>query len=631
MNIEDFLQFCKEQEYTAQARALFRQAIQLAENYLGKKKRLAGDTFFIHNLRVGKILAESKSEPSVVVAGLLHGICTFVPIEKLKQQFDEEIVTLIQQDEIKHIKSANNQVAAEALRKILLTTLKDVRVIFVKLAVKLDNLRTIEPLPEDEQKRIAQEILDVYAPLAYRLGLEKVRTALEDLSLRILHPRKYHEIANFFEASKEERQETIHEIVKKINTFAEGNLKIINIKGRPKHIYSIYKNITTKKGRRLTDFHDLLGIRVIVSSIKDCYVLLGLLHETFKPIQGRLKDYIATPKENFYRSLHTGIELSDGKKVEIQIRTQEMDEFAEEGLAAHWRYKNLKSDQIFEKKISWLRNILELQKEGKHKEFLQAAEVDIFGDKIYCYTPKGDVKELPKNATLLDFAFTVHEEVGNKAVGGRVNGKFVPLKAKLVVGDIVEIITNKRQRPRRGWLKIVRSSRARQKIRKSLKQYETIAPLHYRLWKPTVKDEQAALVGSEAFPKAACILAKCCSPLPDEKIVGILTKRRVVSVHKEDCRLAQKETERWVPVHWKETFSQKIKFHVQAKERSGLLAELLHTIAQVGFEVKEAKVKFIDAGNAQCSFLVVPRDLTLVKKMVERLKNVRGVVKLIFE
>ncbi len=290
----------------------------------------------------------------------------------------------------------------------------------------------------------------------------------------------------------------------------------------------------------------------------------------------------------------------------------------------------MRSDDFFEKKIAWLRGVLDLQKDNK--ELLETAKIDVFGDRIHCYTPKGDVKELPTGATILDFAYLVHEQVGNKSVGGRVNGKFVPLRHKLEKGDVVEIVTNKNQRPRRNWIKIVRSSRARQKIRKSLREHEKgMAPLHYRLLKPVVKEELGVLVESESFPNAVCNLAKCCHAIPGESIIGILTKRRVVSVHKEDCRAAVKEMERWIPVNWKDSFNQKIRFHVNAEERSGVLADLLHTIARAGFEVKEAKAKLIDLGNAQCSFLVIPRNLEGLKDMVKRVGNVKGVKRLYFE
>lgn len=631
MNQQAFLEHCRNKEYAADSLTKFQQAVELARTELQPSTRLSGESFFDHNLQVGYILADNKASPEVVIAGLLHGLITPTAKEKIRSRFGPEVVSLIAgTEEIKLIKSKNKQLDAEALRKILLTTLKDVRIILIKLANKLDNLRTIHVLPPEEQERIAREVLEVYAPLASRLGAEKMRIQLEDAAFKTLNPRKYREIDNFLAESGEQRERDVEQALQLIEQAARQKVQILSIKGRPKHIYSIYKKILARKVK-LTDLHDLLGVRVLVPEEKDCYILLGILHEQFEPIEGRLKDYIANPKPNLYRGIHTGVKLPTGKILEVQIRTPEMDELAEEGIAAHWRYKGLKSEELFEKKVAWLREVLQLQKELEGKEFLEAAKVDIFGDEIYCYTPKGDAKELPLGATVLDFAYTVHEEVGNHAAGGRVNGKFGSLQQQLQSGDVVEIITSKNQRPRRGWIKIVKSAKARQKIRKSLKEFEKLAPWHYRLIPFIGREEQGVLVESPAFPTAYCSLAKCCWPLPGEEIVGFVTKRRVISVHQPDCREALKEEERWVKVQWKESFSQKIKFYVQAEERSGLLAEVLHTIARAGFEVKEAKGKLIGPGYAESSFLVVPRSLENLKEMIRRVKKVKGVKRIYFE
>ncbi len=627
---KSFFDICKRQGYDPPLFPKFKSALFFAKKYLSNKKRLFGDTFFDHNVRVASILAESKSSPEIVLAGILHGLLQYCPENEIKEEFGEDILQLIQGvEEIKKVKSKNIKLEADALRTVLLTTLRDVRVIFIKLANKLDNLRCVGVLPKDEQKKIAEEVLEVYAPLAYSLGFEKIKNSLEDLSLQILKPQKYQEIVNFLEDSREERELLVAESIALLKEIAAGKVFILKIKGRPKHIYSIYKKMVQRKVP-LNEQYDLLGMRVVVPEIKDCYSLLGLLHEKFEPVAGRLKDYIANPKPNFYRSIHTCIKLPGGKEIEVQIRTPEMDEFAEEGLAAHWRYKQLKADQL-QKKVSWLKEILELKKESGNKEFLEMAKVDVFGDKIYCYTPNGDVKELPQGATLLDFAYLIHEEVGNHAVGGSVNGKFVPLKHQLVLGDVVEIITNKSQRPRREWIKIVKSGKVRQKIRRILKEHELLPAFHFKKFKPLIKEEQGILVEAPEFPAAVCVLAKCCNALPGDSIVGIATKRRVISVHYCGCRAALKEEQRWIFVKWKELFNQKIKFYVLANERSGLLADLLNTVAAARFEVKEAKAKLIGAGNVECSFLVIPRDLEHLVSLVIKIKKVKGVKKIYFE
>lgn len=627
MGWDQFLNLC--QDYQENDIQRFMQAYDFAQQELQGRIRLSGEPFSEHALRVASILAENKAVPEVVLAGLLHGTLTAENKKSIKDLFGEEVLLLVQgENEIKQLKSKNKQLEAEALRKIMLMTLKDVRIILIKLAIKLDNLRTINVLPAEEQKRIAIEVLGMYAPLASRLGVENIKIQLEDLALKVLHPDKYVQIAKFLEQSSEEREQDIADAVRVIKKVLENKVSLVRIKGRSKHIYSIYKKMTLRKVP-LDKQYDLFGIRIIVPTVMDCYTVLGLLHENMEPVEGRLKDYIAHPKPNLYQSIHTGLHIRHDKIVEVQIRTPEMDDISEEGIAAHWRYKGIKSEQNFEKKTAWLRSILDLEQEDK--DLLESAKVDIFGDTITCYTPKGDAKELPLNATILDFAYAVHEEVGNHAVGASVNGKFVPLKHELKIGDVIEILTNKNQRPRRGWLKLVISGKSKQKIRKSLKEHEKLAVTHFRTLKPLIQEDQGILVESIEYPSAVCVLAKCCLPLPGDAIIGIVTKRRVVSAHNRECRAALKEEERWVKVNWKNEFNQKIRFFVYAIERRGLLADLLHTIVQAGFEVKEAKAKFIDALNAECSFLVIPRDLEHLKELVIKIKKVKSVKKIYFE
>ncbi len=627
MNESAFLIFCAQQHYAESDINLFKKALDLTKQYLSQSSRLSGDTQYDHNLRVAIILAENKPAAEIIITGILQGILNFQTQKQLETVFSLEIVHLLQElQQLKTLKVKNKQLDPEAVRKIILTTLHDIRVIIIKLASKLDNLQTLHLLPETEQKRIAEEVLEIYAPLAYRLGMEKLRVQLEDSAFKLLNPQKYQEITTFLESSKEQRDKDITKTIEEIKTLAIGKLNLLKIKGRSKHLYSIYKKIRDR-GVKLNEQYDLLGIRILVETEKECYTLLGLLHEHFEPIEDRLKDYIANPKPNLYRSIHTGLRTHENRILEVQIRTPEMDEFAEEGVAAHWRYKKVKANELFEKKTAWLRSLLDLEKEG----FMETIKVDLFSDQIQCYTPKGDVKELNKGATLLDFAYHIHQDIGDHCVGGHVNGKFVPLKHTLNSGDVVEILTNKSQRPRRTWLKFVNSPRAKQKIRKSLKAHEQLPAFHYRALKPVISEEESTLVTSEEFPQAACQIAKCCLPIPDELITGIATKRRVISVHKQDCRLALKEQERWVDVQWKDTFNQKIRFSIDADERSGLLADLLHTIASAGFEVKEAKAKLLGPNRAECSFAVIPRDLAQVIEMIKRLKKVRGIRRIYFE
>ncbi len=624
-----FLKFCEHQEYSKKAIKDFKEALNFAKIILDHKKRLSGESYYHHNIKVAEILVENRSEPEIIITSILHGLLADISKETIQERFGKEILTLLEGvAELGMLKVKHDKLNASALRKIMLTTLKDPRVILVKLANKLENMKTDHVFSLKERKRLAEEVLDFYAPLASRLGVDRFKVQLENLAFHTINPRKYKEISKFLKDTQEERQKNINHILSIIKELAKNKADIIKIKGRPKHIYSIYKKLKrTGKSVPLHEQMDLLGVRIIAKTVEDCYTLLGLLLEKFTARDGTLKDYIANPKPNFYRSIHAALELLPEKVVEIQIRTQEMDEFAEEGVAAHWRYKGVKSDELFEKKISWLRNILDLKRTN---ELVDTVKIDLFGDKIQCYTPKGDVKELPKDATVLDFAYLVHEHIGNTCVGGRVNGKFVPIKYKLKGEDVVEILTNKKQRPRRGWIRIVTSAKARQKIRKSLKEFEKLPTIYFRTFKPEIKEELGILVKSETYPNATCILAKCCRPIPGDEIVGIVTKRKIISTHKSDCNLAEKESKRWVSVKWKRKYNQKIQFFVVADERSGLLADLLNTIVRTGFEVKEAKAKLVGSGQAECAFLVIPRDLDHVKELIKRIMKLRGVKRVYF-
>ncbi|MFH1275830.1 MAG: HD domain-containing protein [Candidatus Woesearchaeota archaeon] len=627
MDEESFLDLCKGSGFSKPELAKLKIALEIAKIHLVKKKRLAGDTYFDHVIRVATILLENKADPSTIFAVLVQDTIPYITELEIKEKLGDEVLNLSKGvAEIKSIKAKSKQLEAEALRRVILATTSDIRIIIIKLANKLDNVRQLEFLPKEEQIRVAKEVLEFYAPLAYRLGMEKIRNELENIAFAIVNPRKYQEIMNFFKESEDKREKNITEAIAEIKKVI-SDIPTIKVKGRSKHIYSIFRKMT-KRNVPLHEQLDLLGVRIIVPEIKDCYSILGKLHEVFDPVEGKLKDYIAHPKSNYYRSIHTTVILSNNKMVEVQIRTQEMNEFAEEGVAAHWKYKGVESDQKFEKKMSWLKGVLDLQKE---EHFIEAAKVDVFGDTISCYTPKGHVKELPEGASILDFAYHVHEEVGNTAVGGRVNGKFVPLKYQLSNGDVVEIVTNKNQRPRMNWLKIVKSGKTRQRIRKYLIQNQKLPAFIYRSLKPAITEDQGVLVESIDYANAVCLLAKCCKPLPGEDIIGIVTKRRIISVHKNDCKQALKEKERWVKVTWRGTFNQKIKFYVVAEERSGFLADVLHTIARAGFEITEAKAKLINRDTLECSFLVIPRSLDAVIEMMSRINKVKGIKSMYFE
>lgn len=438
--------------------------------------RRSGEPYIIHPVAVAEILTSFRVDPASIISAILHDVVedTDTPLKEIETEFGQVISSLVDGlTKIGKIKfSSQEERMAENFRKMIIAMAKDFRVILVKLADRLHNMRTLKHLPVLKQKRISRETLDIYAPLANRLGINGIKSELEDLCLKQLEYDVYKEIAVNLAAKKQERESYIEEI----NDVLEAELEKYGfshakIYGRPKHIFSIYKKMM---GRQLafSDIHDLFGFRIVLNSIKECYEVLGIVHSMWKPMPGRFKDYIAMPKENLYQSLHTTVIRQNGMPAEIQIRTFDMHNVCEYGIAAHWSYKekNKKFNASELEKFSWLRQMMEMQKDLKDpNEFLDALKVDLFEEEIFVFTPKGDVKQLAAKATALDFAFAVHTDVGSSTVGVKVNGRMVPLRWKLSSGDIVEVLTSNTQRPSKDWLSFAVSSKARNKIRSFLR------------------------------------------------------------------------------------------------------------------------------------------------------------------
>jgi GTP pyrophosphokinase len=496
--------------------ALLERAYRFSEVSHQGQQRASGEPYLSHPLEVASLLVGFKMDVTTVTAGLLHDVLedTAATKQDLEREFGKEIAELV--DGVTKIGklafSSREERQAENFRKMLVAMARDLRVLMIKLADRLHNMRTLDYLPTERARKVAQETLDIYAPLAHRLGMAKVKAELEDLALRSLQPDDYLELQRRVAKRRLEREADInHAIAILEQKLSEVGIES-QIRGRPKHFFSIWKKMHDQ-GREFDEIYDLTAVRVITNSVRDCYGTLGVVHSLWKPVPGRFKDFVAMPKVNMYQSLHTTVIGPKGDPVEIQIRTWEMHRIAEEGIAAHWLYKEKKSgkDRI-DDSLVWLRQLLENQQDTNDPaEFLDSVRVDLFPDEVYVFTPKGDVKALPEGSTPIDFAYAVHTKVGEHTVGSKVNGKLVPLRTPLRQGDIVEIVTSPNQHPSRDWLKIVKSSRARSKINQWLKVEERFRSIElgremfereakkYRL-NPTT------LLGGDDFKKVAADL-----------------------------------------------------------------------------------------------------------------------------
>lgn len=470
---------------------VIKEAYDFAAEAHKNQSRNSGEPYITHPLEVADILMDLGLDAITISAGILHDVVedTSLTIEDIEKNFGAEIALLVdgvtKLSRIEYKSKEEQQV--ENLRKMFLAMAKDIRVILIKLADRLHNMRTLSHMTIAKQKEISEETLEIFSPLAHRLGIFKIKWELEDLALRYLQTDVYYEIVNSVKMKRREREDFISSI---INTL-QFNLSKVNIQaeinGRPKNFYSIYKKMESQQ-KDINEIYDLLAIRVIVDTVKDCYGALGIIHTLWKPIPGRFKDYIAMPKPNMYQSLHTTLMGPTGKPFEIQIRTWDMHKTSEYGIAAHWRYKETrKGDQKFEEKLSWLRQLLEWQTDLRDaREFMESLKIDVFSDVVYVFTPKGDVVELPAGSVPIDFAYRIHTQVGHRCVGAKINGRIVSLDYKLGNGDIVEILTSKNCQPSRDWVKLVQTSQAKNRIRS---------------WFKKEKREESSIKGKELLDK----------------------------------------------------------------------------------------------------------------------------------
>jgi GTP diphosphokinase / guanosine-3',5'-bis(diphosphate) 3'-diphosphatase len=557
------------------------QAFNFIKKAHSNQKRMSGESYFDHPFSVAKILTRLKAGSTTIIAALLHDIIedTQYTFKDIENMFGEETASLVKG--LTNIKKVHfktkEEYKAENIRKILLASTKDVRIILIKLADRLHNMQTLSAFRIEKQKRIATETLEIYAPIADKLGIWWMKGELEDLALRFLEPEIYSFIRSRINEKRTEREKKTKEIIKKINDeLTKRNIKAI-VTGRAKYFFSIYKKML-KKNVTIDEIYDLIAVRIITNTIPNCYSALGVVHELWTPIPRRFKDYIANPKNNGYQSLHTSLKTQGPIKriIEVQIRTEEEHNFAEDGIAAHWRYKGTERDKWFDKKISWLKQLLEWKHSSiNSKEFIETLNLNLFEDEIVTFTPKGDPISLPEASTPVDFAYEVHTSIGEHCSKAKVNDKIVPLNTILKPGDIVEIITQKNASPSRQWLKFTSSNKARSKIKNFLHISVEADTRKKALAEMSIKKIKDLIdIEGKQYPIK---ISKCCSPKPVEPIVGFYTKDKKISVHKADCNNIYSFPESSkVLVFWKPQPKETFTIRVLLKEKEGILTKILN-------------------------------------------------------
>ena len=582
---------------------MIKKACVIAYDSHAGQKRASGEPYFTHCYEVAKILTSLRMDSHTIVAGLLHDAVedTSITIDYIRKEFDEETaemvesVTKLDYSPAKNFDIDEESKRAENIRKVLLATSKDVRVIIVKLADRLHNLRTLKYLPEEKRKVIAKETMNIYAPIAQKLGINSIKSELEDLSFRFIDNKSYLEFKNKINKKREQREKEVNEIIEIVKKKLLDNDIKSEVQGRAKHFYSIFKKISAKN-KEFNEIYDLIAIRIITKTIKECYTALGLVHEKWKPLPGKFKDYIAVPRSNGYQSLHTTVMGTHGKVLEVQIRTEDMHLAAEQGIAAHWRYKGTESDKKFDKQIEWLKQILDWRLHSSDaKEFIENMKVDLFEKEIFVFTPKGDPISLPENATPVDFAYAVHTDIGRHCSKAKVNGSIVTLDTELKSGDIIEIITQKNAKPSRSWLSFVKSNSARSKIKSQLNIHVNQDPKRLR-----EEDEERKSAGVDLSDMNITVngkkypvkISKCCSPKVGDEIIGFKTKDGKVAVHKTGCDniyLYDKSKKVNISIH--NIKPEVIKLTVILKDKIGAIAKLLSLVSEEQYNILEVNTK----------------------------------------
>lgn len=619
------------------------------------QERASHEPYILHPLNVANILLEFNVDFSTLGAALLHDVVedTNVSIETIRDKFGKEIASLVDGvSKISQIKFLSlEEWKLESLRKVLIAMASDFRVVFIKLADRLHNMRTLKYLPPEKRKEIAKETMEIYVPLAHRLGIYTLKWELEDLSFKYLEPEIFQELKVRVSKKREEREKEIEDIKAEIEKLLTENGIKCRIEGRAKNLYSIYRKMK-QENKTFDEIYDLTALRVIVSTVTDCYKTLGLVHTRWKPLPGRIKDYIAIPKPNGYQSLHTTLIGDNGEPFEIQIRTEEMHKKCEMGMAAHWIYKEggKKIDPDLSKKINWIRQIAEWQRTiPSAREFINRVKEDIFSDEIFVFTPKGEIINLPQDATPVDFAYKIHTEIGHKCVGAKVNGRIVPLDYKLKTGDRVEILTSKNSPgPSRDWLKFVKSSSTREKIRQFFRRKEKEESEIEEVTKEEVIEKEDKGIRLERKIKQTnklgiiveglkgnllINLAKCCTPIPGDEIIGYISKGRGIVVHRRDCKnllsiLGQEKENinKLVIVNWAEDTKilYPVKIEIYVKDEPGVLNNIVSLISKYNYNIESINAP--PAKNKEKTTVIY---MTLQIPGYSRLKDLLSEIKLL--
>lgn len=640
---------------------LVRRAYLFAEEAHKKQRRLSGEPYIIHPLEVAIILANMSLDTSTITAALLHDVVedTENTLEQIEKLFGKDVALLV--DGVTKISSLKKQSKSSEqafnLRKMLLATIKDMRVILIKLADKLHNMRTIMFQSEQKQRDIAQEVLDIYAPLAGRLGISKIRAELEDLAFHCLNHEEYHEIANNVAQHKYKLDEFIESVRGMLQKkFDELQIRA-EITGRVKHFYSIYRKMKSQH-KTMDDIFDIRAIRIITEEIRDCYGVLGVVHTLWTPITSRFKDYIAVPKSNMYQSLHTTVIGPDNHPLEIQIRTREMHRTAENGIAAHWAYKEKEKEAAKEyRQITILKNIDKLGKESDSREFIKELKMDLYEDEIYVFTPKGKIVKLAQGSTPVDFAYAIHSEVGFHCTGAKVNNALVPLRTELKSGDIVEILTSAKGHPSESWLKFVKSANARYKIRsylrkvqetekektgktdtqKQTKSVEVSVPEKDLIKIRKVVKKNNIGISVEGTSNVLIRLSQCCQPIPGDEVIGFITRGRGIAVHKKNCpslRRMRIEKERFIDIRWEEDYNNAtypVKIKVLGDDRPNLLKDIAEEISICKSNIIKVEAQVINGNQAEFKMILEVKNtshLAEIMKHLKKIKNITDVFKL---